>query len=87
MKLISVRKKIFLESSAVAGPGRQTAVFHEAHGLQPPLELRDGRQAEEPPQGRRLVEAGSNIYGIETEYPDLEDIYFSLTGKKKEGHS
>ena len=36
---------------------------------------------------RRLVEAGSNIYGIETEYPDLEDIYFSLTGKKKEGHS
>ena len=36
---------------------------------------------------RRLVEAGSNIYGIETEYPDLEDIYFSLTGKKKEVHS
>ena len=33
---------------------------------------------------RSIVEAGGNIYAVETKYPDLEEIYFTLTSGNKE---
>lgn len=75
-----VRQGALLQISAANIPG--TAAFRKIGELRYEKEILS--KEEVPALIRQVVEGGGDIYSVETKFPTLEDIYFSLTANNKE---
>lgn len=75
-----VRQGALLQISAANIP--ETAAFRKIGELRYEKEILS--KEEVPALIRQVVEGGGDIYSVETKFPTLEDIYFSLTANNKE---
>ena len=75
-----VRQGALLQISAANIP--ETAAFCKIGELRYEKEILS--KEEVPALIRQVVEGGGDIYSVETKFPTLEDIYFSLTANNKE---
>lgn len=75
-----VRQGALLQISAANIP--ETAAFRKIGEMRYEKEILS--KEEVPILIRQIVESGGDIYSVETKFPSLEDIYFSLTANNKE---